>query len=121
LAPNGNWIPDPSDTHLRDGLTVRIEVNPTAEAKVAYPPATSGCANPDIPPPPPCNETTTTGAGSATTTPTPPTCETTTPPSSRTLPPTGSNMPTAVMAGGLVSLGIGVLAVTTTRRRAQQT
>jgi hypothetical protein len=30
-------------------------------------------------------------------------------------------MPTAVMAGGLVSLGIGVLAVTTTRRRAQQT
>ena len=30
----------------RDGLTVRVEVNPTAVGQVAYPPATSACANP---------------------------------------------------------------------------
>jgi hypothetical protein len=115
LAPNGNWIPDPSDTHLRDGLTVRIEVNPTAEAQVSYPPATSGCANPDIPPPPPCEEpTTSVGTGSTT----PPTCETTTPPDSQTLPSTGRELPVSVMAGGLVSLAVGSLAIVSTRRRA---
>jgi hypothetical protein len=119
LAPNGDWIPDASDNFLREGLTVRVEVNPTAEAKVSYPPATSGCANPDIPPPPPCEETTTTGAGSGSTTPTPPEC--TTPPSSRTLPSTGKELPLGIMAGGLVSLAVGVLAVTTTRRRTHTT
>ena len=41
-----DWVPDPTDRHLRDGLTVRVEVNPTAVGQVAYPPATSGCANP---------------------------------------------------------------------------
>ncbi len=40
------WVPDPTDNHLRSGLTVRIEVNPTATGQVSYPPATSTCANP---------------------------------------------------------------------------
>ena len=40
------WVPDPTDSYLRDGLTVRVEVNPTATGQVAYPPATSACANP---------------------------------------------------------------------------
>ena len=37
---------DPSDVRLRDGLTVVVEVNPTATATVSYPPATAACANP---------------------------------------------------------------------------
>ena len=37
---------DPSDARLRDGLTVVVEVNPTATATVSYPPATAACANP---------------------------------------------------------------------------
>jgi hypothetical protein len=37
------WVPDPSDAGLRDGLTVRVEVNPTATATVSYPPATPAC------------------------------------------------------------------------------
>ena len=40
------WVTDPSDSHLRDGLTVVVEVNPTATATVSYPPATAACANP---------------------------------------------------------------------------
>ncbi len=41
-----DWVQDPSDSYLRNGLTVRVEVNPTATGQVSYPPATSGCANP---------------------------------------------------------------------------
>ena len=41
------WVIDPSDAYLRDGLTVVIEVNPTATATVSYPPATAACANPE--------------------------------------------------------------------------
>ncbi len=41
------WVPDPSDARLRDGLTVVVEVNPTATGSVQYPPATPTCdANP---------------------------------------------------------------------------
>ena len=40
------WVPDPTDDYLRDGLTVRVEVNPTATGQVSYPPMTSACANP---------------------------------------------------------------------------
>ena len=36
----------PDDRHLRSGLTVRVEVNPTATGQVAYPPETSACASP---------------------------------------------------------------------------
>lgn len=41
------WVPDPTDDRLRDGLTVVVEVNPTATGTVEYPPATPACnANP---------------------------------------------------------------------------
>ena len=37
---DGNvWVHDPSDAHLRDGLTVVVEVNPTATGSVTL----SGC------------------------------------------------------------------------------
>jgi hypothetical protein len=51
-APDGSWIPDPSDAIYRDGLTVLVEVNPTATAKVSYPPSDSVCANPPRTSPP---------------------------------------------------------------------
>ena len=44
---NGLWSIDESDAFLRDGLHVVVEVNPTAEADVTYPPATEACANPE--------------------------------------------------------------------------
>ncbi|HTH05174.1 MAG TPA: DUF11 domain-containing protein, partial [Ilumatobacteraceae bacterium] len=44
---NGLWVTDPSDARLRDGLKVVVEVNPTAEGTVTYPPATAVCANPE--------------------------------------------------------------------------
>ncbi|MGB0113431.1 MAG: LPXTG cell wall anchor domain-containing protein [Ilumatobacteraceae bacterium] len=47
LAADGSWIPDPSDAILRDGLTIQVEVNPTATATVSYPPATSACNGPE--------------------------------------------------------------------------
>ena len=41
------WVIDPTDAFLRDGLTVVVEVNPTASDTVSYPPATPSCsANP---------------------------------------------------------------------------
>jgi hypothetical protein len=43
---DGNvWVHDPSDARLRDGLTVVVEVNPTATGSVRYPDATAGCAD----------------------------------------------------------------------------
>jgi LPXTG-motif cell wall-anchored protein len=44
------WVLDPTDAYLRDGMTVRVEVNPVATGQVAYPPPDSGCANPVNPP-----------------------------------------------------------------------
>jgi hypothetical protein len=44
--PDGRWTEDPTDSFLRDGLHVIIDVNPHAEADVSYPPATSACASP---------------------------------------------------------------------------
>ena len=41
------WVPDPTDAYLRSGLTVRVDVNPTATGQVSYPPATSACADPE--------------------------------------------------------------------------
>ena len=35
---NGQWVVDPTDAHLRDGLRVVVEVNPTSEGTVSYPP-----------------------------------------------------------------------------------
>jgi hypothetical protein len=50
---NGLWVLDPSDAVLREGLRVVVEVNPTSEGIVSYPPATSACANPAQVPPAP--------------------------------------------------------------------
>jgi uncharacterized repeat protein (TIGR01451 family) len=44
---NGLWVADPSDARLRDGLKVVVEVNPTAQGTVAYPPVDSPCADPE--------------------------------------------------------------------------
>jgi hypothetical protein len=96
LAPNGNWIEDPSDSYLRDGLTVRIEVNPTAEAKVSYPPATSTCANPNN---------------------TPSTTTSTSPPLAVTLPSTGTNVPSPLTIFGCSLLAVGVLLAIAAVRR----
>jgi hypothetical protein len=38
------WVVDPTDAFLREGLTVVVEVNPTASAVVSYPPATPACS-----------------------------------------------------------------------------
>jgi hypothetical protein len=46
LAENGNWEPDPSDAHLREGLLVTATINPSGSATVSYPPATEACADP---------------------------------------------------------------------------
>jgi hypothetical protein len=45
-ADDGSWVPDPSDAFLREGLTIRVEVNPTATATVSYPAASTPCAGP---------------------------------------------------------------------------
>lgn len=42
------WVPDPSDDHLRDGLSVLVEVNPEARGMVSYPDATAACAGPSM-------------------------------------------------------------------------
>jgi len=52
LAPDGSWIPDSSDAILREGLTIQIEVNPTATTTVSYPAADTPCANPPSSSPP---------------------------------------------------------------------
>ena len=43
---NNQWVPDPTDDEWRQGLTVRVEVNPTAIGQVSYPPATAACNGP---------------------------------------------------------------------------
>ena len=37
------WVVDPTDAFLREGMTVFVEVNPTASDTVSYPPATPLC------------------------------------------------------------------------------
>jgi LPXTG-motif cell wall-anchored protein len=50
-AFNGTqWVHDESDAYLREGLTVVVEVNPTATGVVTYPDATAGCADPAVVP-----------------------------------------------------------------------
>ena len=41
--PDGRWVEDPTDSLLRDGLRVTVDVNPHAEGLVTYPPATPAC------------------------------------------------------------------------------
>jgi hypothetical protein len=52
LTEDGFWIIDPTDQHLRDGINMTYELNPTATAFVTYPPESSTCANPNGPFPP---------------------------------------------------------------------
>ena len=52
LTEDGFWLRDPSDEFLREGIDLTYTVNPTATARVTYPPASSACANPDGPFPP---------------------------------------------------------------------
>ena len=62
LNEDGLWVRDPSDDYLRDGIDLTYTVNPTATARVTYPPESSACANPE-------NTTTTTTTPPATTVP----------------------------------------------------
>mgnify|MGYP001827870880 FL=1 len=43
---DGFWVPDNTDTILRAGLTIIVELNPVAVAQVNYVPDDSACANP---------------------------------------------------------------------------
>jgi LPXTG-motif cell wall-anchored protein len=47
LNSAGLWEKDPTDARLRDGLSVIVQVNPTATANVSYAPATAPCSDPD--------------------------------------------------------------------------
>ncbi|WP_148288457.1 LPXTG cell wall anchor domain-containing protein [Ilumatobacter nonamiensis] len=96
------WVPDTSDAILRDGLTIQVEVNPTATAAVSYPPATSACASPENPEEP-------SGADDPD--------EPTSSSSSGVLPSTGSNatMITLIIGAGL--LGAGIVTSVAMRRR----
>ena len=108
LAPDGSWIQDPSDAILREGLTIQVEVNPTATATVSYPPATSACANPPRTTPP----TTTT-----------PVCipgqnNDGTPDDDCALPRTGGGLGNILLiAGAALLTGLVVLATSRRRRR----
>lgn len=47
-ADDGSWIPDPTDTFVREGLIIEATLDgTTATATVSYPANSSGCANPD--------------------------------------------------------------------------
>jgi LPXTG-motif cell wall-anchored protein len=108
LAPDGSWIQDPSDAILRDGLTVQVQVNPTAITTVSYPPSTSACANPPRSTPP---------------TTTPPTCvpgenNDGTPDDDCTLPRTGGGVANPLAIGGAAVVSGLVFLVAARRRRA---
>ena len=87
----GLWVPDDSDTILREGLTVLFEINPSATAFVEYPPATAVCADPENAPPPP-----------------------------QSLPRTGSGV-SQVLQIGAALLVAGLIAFVATRRRSTAT
>jgi LPXTG-motif cell wall-anchored protein len=62
-----DWVIDPTDARLRDGLRVVVEVNPTAVGMVEYPPATPDC---DASPPTSSTRGTLPATGSSDSTPT---------------------------------------------------
>jgi hypothetical protein len=45
---SGEWVVDTTDAILRSGLSIEVQVNPTATANVTYPPESSGCAGPAV-------------------------------------------------------------------------
>ena len=103
LQPNGLWVLDPTDTFLRNGITLTYVLNPTATATVTYPPESATCANPENPPP-----------GLPTRTPPGATPGGTVPPGG-TLPSTGSNTGLLIAAALFLLSGAGLAA--TGRRR----
>jgi len=97
LNPAGLWVPDPTDANWRDGLTVRVDVNPTAFGEVAYPAATEVCYQP------PTNASggpTTTVASSGVTQTTTVVAE---------LPKTGSNGTSTIVTLALALMAVGAL------------
>lgn len=46
IAP-GVFETDPTDDYLREGIRLRIEINPSIEADVSYPPSSAPCNGPD--------------------------------------------------------------------------
>jgi LPXTG-motif cell wall-anchored protein len=103
ILEDGVWVVDPTDDVLREDLTITVDVNPTATETVAYPSATSECANtPDSPPP---TTTTTTGGSSATSTTTP------------TLPATGGDRTTNGLLIAILLLTAGGAILTAVRRQ----
>lgn len=98
---NGVWVIDTSDAILREGLSIEVEVNPTATATVGYPPATSACAGPDDPEDP--------GAGEP--------GDPDDPSTSGVLPSTGSNATMIILLLGTGLLGAGIVTSVAMRRR----
>ena len=97
---NGKWVVDPTDAHLREGLSVKVEVNPTATASVSYPAATDPCNGPEsqvqsLPPTPPAAQA---------------------PPTSQ-LPQTGSDGVSTILGVGGLLLFIGGSLLVGARRR----
>ena len=98
--PDGQWVEDSTDSVLRDGLRVTVDVNPHAEGLVTYPPATPACAA--APPQPPTSSlpapTTTVLTG--------------------ILAVTGddSTLPTTALATALAGLGLTLLGLARRRR-----
>jgi LPXTG-motif cell wall-anchored protein len=118
LADDGvTWVTDPSDAFLRDGLSIEVTVNPTANATVSYPEATAACAGPptDVPPttPPSVTAPTTTVPASPTSAVSP----TTSPASAVStstadLPATGSSG-----LGTMLAMGLGLIVLGGVARR----
>ena len=104
---NGQWVPDPSDAGLREGLTVKVEVNPTATAEVTYPPANAPCNGPEIVQSQAPTTTAAPGQQDPPATPAAPVTQ---------LPSTGSNSTGAIAVIGLLLLAAGGAIVALVRR-----
>lgn len=107
-APDGSWIPDPSDAILREGLTIQVQVNPTATTKVSYVSSGSPCADPPRTSPPTTTIVCVPGQDNDGT-----------PDDDCTLPRTGGGVGNALAIGGAaVVAGLIFLAAARRRRRA---
>lgn len=95
---NGAWVPDSSDAILRNGLSIKVEVNPTATASVAYPGSDTPCADP---PGQSVSDNASTPTG--------------------TLPQTGGpgTMTILLVAGGALAMGLAFTNVSSRRRNAE--
>ncbi len=114
LAANGNWEPDPSDAHLREGLLVTATINPSGSALVAYPPATEACADPPPPGGGSSSGTPTGGGGSSSGTPTGGGGASSGTPTGG-LPVTGSGSTIGILLAALALIAGGFLLIRSTR------